>query len=469
MATDRFVGRQSELQALGDLYERPGGQLFVLYGRRRVGKTELVRQFCRGKRHVYFQAAQESDRDNRRHFVEEAAQSTGDPVLRRARFDDWEAVLEHLTGQRAGERLVVVLDEFPWLCEANPSLPSLVQRFWDQHGRGSRLFLILCGSSVSFMEEGVLAHRSPLFGRRTGQQELLPLNYREAMEFVPRYSVADQVRTHGILGGIPMYLEQFDDRHSIEKNVRHEILRPQGLLHDEPQLLLQGELRDPRVYNSLLQALASGLTKHNEIAQRVDPRPGAISRYLERLERLRLVHRTVPMVDRAPNRRSRGRYSIRDPFLRFWYRFVMPNRSPLEVGEAERVWNESIAPQLDEFLGPAFEDVCREYVRRYAREKLPVLPQGEVGRQWGRDIEIDVLCRNVDGTHCCGECKWTSRPVGVAVLEELKLKAESLPVPWRRGLRYLIFSRAGFTEGLRARADGESVVLIDLAELCGAR
>ncbi|MBM3472256.1 MAG: ATP-binding protein [Armatimonadetes bacterium] len=467
MATERFVGRKAELQALGGFYARPGAQLFVLYGRRRVGKTELVRQFCRNRRHLYFQAAQEPDHDNLSHFAAQAARATGNPLFRRAHFTRWEDALQQVAESAGQERLVVVLDEFPWLCEANRGLPSLLQRFWDHHGQSSSLFLILCGSSIGFMEEGVLAYRSPLFGRRTGQQELLPLTYREAAEFVGGYSPADRLRAYALLGGIPMYLQQFSDRRPLRDNVQQEILLPQALLHNEPSFLLQSELRDPRIYNSILQAIASGLTKHNEIAQRVDPRPGAISRYLERLEQLRLVQRVVPVADRAPGRRTRGRYFLRDNFLRFWYRFVMPNRSLLELGETAQVWRDSIAPQLDAFVGPAFEHVCREYIRRHWREKLPVPAQSEVGRHWAKDVEIDLLCRNADGSHYCGECKWTIRPVGIRVLEELRLKTQSLPPAWRRKLRHVIFSRAGFTEALRAQADGENVILVDLAELYG--
>lgn len=464
----RFVDRVEELRSLEQLHAAEGGQLLVLYGRRRVGKTELLRVFCRDKAHVYFQAAQVTDRDNLSQFLREAAHATGDALLAEASFGSWEPPLEHLARGARSKRLVVVLDEFPYLCESNKALPSLLQRFWDQHGARSRLVLILCGSSVSFMAEGVLSERSPLFGRRTAQRELLPLGYRESAEFVAEYSLPDKLRVYGILGGMPMYLAQLDERLSLAENVRRHVLQPQALLYEEPRHLLRGELRDPRTYNSILEAIACGLTRHNEIAQRVDRRAGAISQYLATLEGLRLIGRIVPPTERAPQKRSRGRYFIGDGFLRFWYRFVLPNRSLLEIGEGHRAWKERIAPELDEYVAQTFEEVCREYIRRHSREQLPAQPETEVGPYWHRDAEIDLVCRNADGSYYCGECKWSRRVVGERVLADLKRKAATLPEAWQRGLRYVLFSRRGFSKALQAQADGEKLILVELADLYAA-
>lgn len=462
-----FINRADELQDLDRLYQSKQAQLLILYGRRRVGKTELIRRFCEGKPHVYFQAAQVGDRDNLRHFLREAAEATGDEFLAKAEFNDWEAPLGYLAERAKNQRLIVVLDEFPYMCEGSRALPSLLQRFWDGRGKGSRLFLILCGSSVSFMENEVLSERSPLFGRRTAQMELLPFGYRESALFAPRYSLEDGFRVYSIVGGMPMYLAQFDGRLSLADNAKRHVLHSRSLLFDEPNYLLRIELRDTRTYNSVLEAIASGLTKHNEIAQRVDQRAGGLTQYLANLEGLRLIERVASVTARAPKRRAAGRYFIRDNFLRFWYRFVLPNRSLLEIGEAGRVWKERVNPHLDEYLGKVFEDVCREYVRTYAQEKLPVLPEGDVGRYWHKDAEIEVLCRNVDGTHYCGECKWSRASLGSRELKELKRKAATLPSEWQKGLRYVLFARNGFTKELQDQADGRDLILVDLGDLYG--
>ena len=464
-----FIGRVSELAFLNELHSGDNPELYILYGRRRVGKTELLREFCRDKRHVYFQAAEVAEADNRRQLVSAMAEGLGEPVLATARFDDWEAPLQELARRAREERLVVVLDEFPYLCNSTPGLPSLLQRFWDHHARESQLLLILCGSAISFMENEVLAERSPLFGRRTAQQELLPFGFREAAMFVPHYGLEDSLRVFGILGGMPMYLKRFSERVSVADNVQAHILRPQALLYEEPANLLRGELRDPGTYNSILDAIASGLTRSGEIAQRVGIAVTALGRYLSVLQELRLVRRVVSMGDRAPQKRSRGRYFLADNFLRFWYRFVLPHRSLLEVGEGRRVWQERIAPQLDEYMGRVFEDVCAEYIRCHGRERLSSLPDGPVGPFWHRDSEIDLVWRSEDGRYSCAECKWTRRLVGGRDLEELRRKAEALPPDWREGLHFVLFSRRGFTKELTCRAAQEGVSLVGLEDLSAPR
>jgi len=468
MPTTRFFDRESELEALNNAYASPRAQLFVLYGHRRVGKTELIHQFCKNKPHIFFQAAAVADTDSLRRFLVEAGDAIGDTLLARSGYRDWEPPLEYLADRTRGQRLIVALDEFPYLCEANPALPSLIQRFWDQHGQHSDLFLILCGSSVSFMLDGVLAERSPLYGRRTGQIRLGPLGYRESAQFVSRYSLDDRLRVYGVAGGIPMYLGLFDDGVSVARNVQQHVLHQRGLLYEEPEYLLRMELRDPRTYNSILAAIAGGLTKHGEIAQRVDQRAGALTQYLSNLESLHLIRRVVSATERTPGKRSVGRYFIADNFLRFWYRFVLPNLSMLEIGEGARVWEQEVVPRLDEHMGLVFEGVCREYVRRYWSERLPVTPGGEVGVYWHKDAEIDVLARNEDGSHYCGECKWSRKAMDLRDLYEIERKAQTLPEDWRQGLRFLLFSRSGFTEELRAREDGEHLVLVDLMDLYGA-
>lgn len=469
MSDRGFIDRVREMQGLEDLWAASGAHLFVLYGRRRVGKTELLWEFSRGKRQIYFQAARVTDADNRRYFLREAAEAIGDDLPARAEFGDWEAPLEYLAGRAAEERLLVVLDEFPYLCEGNDAMPSMFQRFWDQHGRASRLMLVLCGSSVGFMEEGVLSERSPLFGRRAGQLELLPMGYREAAAFLPSYGPTDLVRAFGVLGGMPMYQQQFDPSLPFAQNVLGSVLRADAFLHNEPEYLLRTELRDPRTYNSLLEALSSGLTKHNEIAQRIGRPASAIGPYLATLERLRLIDRVSPITSRWAGKRAAGRYFVRDQFLRFWYRFVLPNRSLLEIGRAAEVWERRIAPQLDQYLGSVFEDICREYMLRHAADELGVLPESGVGRFWSRDVEIDILCRDIDGSHYCGECKWSTRPVGESVLTGLRRKAQSLPPSWQERLSYVLFSRSGFTDALRGRARAGECVLVDIDALYGAQ
>jgi len=459
-----FINREPELTALNQMWHSDAAEFFVLYGRRRVGKTELLTQFCKGKRSIYFLASQLKAPDQLRQLTEAARHVIDDALLQSLTFPDWESALIYFAQQAQQERLILVLDEFPYLCEENPALPSQIQRFWDLHGRHSKLFLILCGSQVSFMEREVLAERSPLYGRRTGQLQQLPLSYRESARFLPRYSTKEKIIAYGILGGIPAYLNQWTSEKTLEQNLKDALLTPQSYLFDEVNFLLRMELREPRTYASLLHAIAGGATRLNEISQRAGLEPTQANKYLTVLRDLKLVKRETSVTERAPQKSKKGLYRIADNYVNFWFRFVLPNRSLIESGNADVVYQQRIAPNLSQYMGTVFEDVCRQYVALHWNEKLKVVPQ-QVGAHWGSDVEIDVLTENLDGSHSFGECKWRKAPVGENVLTHLIDNAQKVPGAWQQHPRYLLFSVSGWTDTLKHRAAEEGVCLIDANDL----
>lgn len=468
----KFIDRERELEELKARWHSGRAELFVIYGRRRVGKTELLLQFARSgdKRALYFLASQVTRREHLRQFTELLRETFEDPLLETLTFTDWEPVFTYLAGQAQDERLLVILDEFPYLCEAAPELPSVLQRFWDLHGRESLLFLVLCGSQLGFMEREILGEQAPLYGRRTGQLRLRPLSFREAARFFPDYGPREQLIAYAILGGMPAYLLRFDPRLAIRENLLREMLQVQGYLYEEPHFLLRMELRDPKVYASLLGAIASGCTKLNEIAQRAGLTVQAASKYLGVLRELGLMEREVPLTARAPQRSKRGRYHLLDPYLSFWFRFVQPHASLIEAGRGELVYERFIAPSLDEHLGRVFEKVSREYLRLHGSEELGLEPLLRVGRHWGADFELDIMAEHADGSWSFGECKWSRRPVGLPVLRKLRERIQRLPERFRPPRApVLIFSSGGFTERLRraAQAGTEQVSLISLEDLVG--
>src|SRR5580765_6901324 len=253
-----FIGRQRESAFLEELHDSGKPELYVLYGRRRVGKTELLQQFCRRRRAVYFLGAEVREKDNLRGFRDALAASV--------EFRDWTSALQFVGERAKDERLVLVLDEFPYLCQSSPSLPSEIQRFWDTRAKKTRLMLVLCGSQVSFMEQEVLGERSPLFGRRTAQRRLEPLAPSDALTFFPKWALRDRVLAYAILGGMPAYLRRFEDQRSLQENLLRECFRPEGYLFDEVQFLLRSELSNPATYNSILAAVARGIDKVGDIA-----------------------------------------------------------------------------------------------------------------------------------------------------------------------------------------------------------
>ena len=469
-----FINRHQEISVLERMFESGTAQFFVLYGRRRVGKTELLLQFCKNKRSIYFLASQLKERDHLRQLTETARHAINDPLLQNLVFDDWESALIYFAQQAEEDRLVLVLDEFQYLCEDNAALPSLIQRFWDLHGKNSKLFLILCGSQVSFMEREVLAERSPLYGRRTGQLRLLPLSYRDCGYFFLEYSAKEKLIAYGILGGIPAYLNRFmlhasnlsqgTPQRTLEQYIKNELLTPQGYLFDEVNFLLRTELREPKTYVSLLHAIAGGATRLNEISQRVGLDPTNANKYLSVLRELGLVKRETPVTERAPQKSKKGVYKIVDNYVKFWFRFVLPNRSLIESGNADLVYQQMIAPDLSQYMGEIFEDICRQYIERYWEEKLKIAPK-QIGKHWGSDLEIDVLTKNIDGSHWFGECKWWNASVGENVLNHLIENATKVSGQWRRNPRYILFSANGFTEALKQRAEEEGIFLIELEDL----
>ena len=468
-----FIDRKQEVEELEARWHSGRVELFIVYGRRRVGKTELLLQFARSgdKRALYFLASQVTRQEHLRQFTELLRESFHDPLLETLVFNDWEAVLTYLAGQAQGERLLVVLDEFPYLCEAAPELPSVLQRFWDLRGRESGLFLVLCGSQLGFMEREILGEQAPLYGRRTGQLRLRPLSFREAARFFPEYTPREQLTAYGMLGGMPAYLLRFDPKRSIRENLLQEMLQAQGYLYEEPHFLLRMELRDPKVYASLLGAIASGCTKLNEIAQRAGLTVQAASKYLGVLRELGLVEREVPLTARAPQRSKRGRYRLLDPYLNFWFRFIQPHASLIEAGQGELVYERFVMPFLDEYLGRIFEEVAREYLRLYGSKEQRLEPILQIGRHWGPDFEIDIVAEHADGSWSFGECKWTRRPVGLPILRKPQKNVQLLPEQFHPSpkVRYLLFSGGGFTEKLQrmARAGTDRVLLVSLEDLLG--
>jgi hypothetical protein len=371
------------LAFLQELADSGRPELFVLYGRRRVGKTELLQRFCGGRRAVYFLAAQVRDRDNLRALRHTIAEELGDPLAADVEFPDWTAALGFLAERAAGERLVVVLDEFPYLCEGNKSVPSQIQRFWDTRGKHSSLMLVLCGSQVSFMEKEVLAERSPLFGRRTAQRRLEPLDPLESLAFFSRWSMRERVLAYAILGGMPAYLQRFDDTRPLADNLLRDILRPEGFLFDEVQFLLRSELSNPTTYNSLLAAVARGAQKLNDIALEVGVDSTTANKYLTTLRELRLVEREVPLTDPDPLRSRRGAYRIADRFLNFHFRHLQPHQSLIHAGRGPRVFEQFVQPDLAHLYDEARVDFVLDHLRHGAAEIVgQELP--DVARHQGR-------------------------------------------------------------------------------------
>lgn len=467
-----FVGRQRELAVLQRELNGAKPSLVVVYGRRRVGKSTLILRALEGRAHVYFQATRVTDPDSQELFRRQIGRALGsDPIL--DGLVGWEALLGYLQRQAEARYpgLTVVLDEFPYLCEANPALPSIVQKVWDGvRATGSPLNLILCGSSISFMEE-LLAERNPLHGRQSAELDVAPLSYREAAEFFPSWSPEDRLRAYGVFGGMPYYLSLCAPERTLADNIRDVILVDGAPLSEEPEHLLHAELQNVARYASILRAVADGCTQRSEILNRVLSKEEvgtSLTPYFHKLEALRLLRTEVSLDVRDPDRARNARFYLNDPFLAFHYRFVLPHGSALEAGHAQEVLEEVILPRLDHYMGERFEEICRDWVRLHGRERLPSSAR-EVGRIWGSDFDIDVAATLLNGEQAFGECTWWADPVGLNKLERLEESSARTRYRRRDGSPYyLLFARSGFTPELEARAgEDPRVILVTPRQLLG--
>ena len=459
-----FVDRKREIEGLNRLWKTKKANLFILYGRRRVGKTELLKQFCKGNPHLFFLAAQVKETDNLRELKAQLQMQINDPLLKNMEFNNWDTVLNYLAGVAKTSSFIVVLDEFQYLCEENKALPSLIQRFWDITGKDSRLFLVLCGSHVSFMEKKVLAEKSPLYGRRTGQLNLQSLPYFESAHFFKGYSTREKLLAYGIVGGMPAYLSRFKSSISVKDNILNEMLDVQGSLYDEVNFLLRTELSTPGAYASILKSIAGGCTRLGEIADRIGMDPTSVNKYLHTLRELRLVKREVLFTEKSPEKSKKGLYYIADPFVKFWYRFVMPYRSLIQTGQGKLVYERFIKPYLATYMGMQFEEVCREFCL-WKGDKIFKSPVKRIGREWSGNFDVDIVAEFIDGGYLLGECKWWKGPVGENVLNDLLKNIEYLPTKYRKSLVLAIFSCSGFTEGLRKKAKRENIKLLSAKEM----
>jgi hypothetical protein len=436
-----FVNRKHELARLRECYESDDGKMAVIFGRRRLGKTQLVQHSLADRDDaVVYQATETTPQIQLDEFVEIASERF--PGITRIK-PDWEALLGYLGDQGA----IVVLDEFPYLIDADESLPSTIQRLWDQRLQDTAGTLVLVGSSISMMEEATLLGNSPLYGRFSEKLDLRPLDFGAAQEFLPAdYTAEERIFAWSVFGGVPYYLDGVNLNQDLGTVLTEEVLSQQGYLHNEPEYVLRTELTDPNRYFAILTAIAAGKTTANEIAQAVGIDGKQISTYTQRLARLRLIEREVPITEEKASSR-RGRYRLLDSLFRFWFRFVYGKENRYErLGEA--AYETAIEPELPDFVSHEFERLCQDALPKLYSEQLFL----DIGRWWYQEYEVDVVGFTADETMVVGECKFTNAPLDYSALASLETHAEEIrwtPDSGAVETVYALFTRNGATQSVR--------------------
>ncbi len=480
-----FIGREAELKFLNDKYEEDEGQLIVLYGRRRVGKTETLREFCKGKPHVFFSCTQTTDKVQLRNFSERMFKENIPARNYISVFDDWEKAFRSMVDLPYGEaKKLVVIDEFPYMCRSNKSIPSILQNLWDAELRNQNIMIILCGSAMSFIEKELLSEKNPLYGRATGIYKMKEMGFYDAAKFFPDYSAKDKVIAYAVLGGIPHYLKQWNPKLSIGENIKRNILSKGCILYSEVDFLLHQELRETPIYNSIIEAVALGNTKLNDISQKsLVEDTSKTSVYLKNLIELGIVKRefSVDAKMKEQANSNRGTYHLTDNFFRFWYAFGFANYSQLEDGDVDGVYEYVIEPSLHKFVSFSFEDVCREFVREMQKKNELPFRYTKMGRWTGKttvrdeksanglrvaETEIDLLGISRDAKeYLVGECKFKGSVFSYS--EYLDTIAKLTPLKEKAKFYYMLFSESGFDEKIIAEAEQTNTKMYTLEQIVG--
>lgn len=479
-----FIGREAELRFLQDKFDNENGQLVVLYGRRRVGKTETLREFCKGKQHVFYSCTQSTDKVQLSKFSKHILKEDIPAKQYISEFADWESAFRSVLDFPFGDqKKLLIIDEFPYMCKGNKSIPSVLQNLWDAELKDKNVMIVLCGSAMSFIEKELLAEKNPLYGRATGIYKMAEMGFYDAVKFFPNYSDKDKVLAYSILGGIPHYLRQFSSKLSLAENIKRNILTKGSVLYSEVDFLLHQELRETPIYNSIIEAVALGNTKLNDISQKsLVEDTSKTSVYLKNLIELGIVEREFSVDSKSKEKANsnRGTYRLTDNFFRFWYAFGFTNFSQLEDGDVDGVYDYVIAPALHEFASFSFEDVCKEFVKEMQKKNELPFRYSKMGRWTGKttvrdkdapkgvrvaETEIDILGIGKGGKeYLVGECKFKNTPFDYS--EYLDTVTKLTPLKEGAKFYYALFSESGFDSKVVSEADdNDNITLYNLNQI----
>ncbi|QKG29812.1 ATP-binding protein [Campylobacter sp. RM16187] len=446
-----FADRVKELKLLNDEYSNSNFSFTVLYGRRRVGKTTLLKEFIKDKPSIYFLATLENFNVVLNRFKDIVAEFLQDSLLKSLELTDIKQLFKYLSNKKFDKKIIIIIDEFQYLSKIDSSIPSQFQYIIDELLKDKSIHLILCGSIISMMYEQTLSYNSPLYGRRTSDIKLEAIEFDYLKEFFNNKSKEELIELYSVLYGVPKYLEMFRDSGDIFNSIETNILNPNGYLYNEPQFILQNEVNEPITYFSILEAIANGEHKIGNIAGKLNKNVQNITSFISKLMELDIIYKDVPITESNPLKSKKGLYFIKDNFFRFWFSYVLPYKSQLEIGNTNYVLN-ILKENFNSFISPIYEKLALRYMmNNYSLIKC--------GRWWDKDTEIDIVGIAQDYL-IAAECKYSNKKVGIDVLKDLQEKSKkidsNLPIK-----HFFIFSKSGFTDELK-KLKGDEVVLVEL-------
>lgn len=459
-----FIGRERELKALNKLYGSNKFEFAVIYGRRRIGKTELIKQFLGDKKAIYFMGIESNAKLNLENFSKSILEfNTG--IRADTSFSNFQAALEYVFQLAENDRIILAIDEYPYVARSSKSLASTLQLLIDKYKDTSKLMLILCGSSMSYIEDHVLSYKAPLYGRRTAQIKLLPFDFEETCRYLADMSGEDKALMYGAVGGTPQYLLQVNDKLSVEENIKNTYLNPISFLYEEPTNLLKQEVREPAIYTAIITAIATGASRMADISTKVGEDSSVCTTYIKNLISLGIVQKETPYGEKASRKTI---YSIADNMFRFWYRFVLENNSIIARGADELAYKR-IEPYFTDYMGKVFEDISAQYLWKLLVTGKSPIEFTSLGRWWGNDprtrsqTEIDIMGEQDKNSALFAECKWTNEKIDLGVLETLVQRSELFAY---KNVHLFLFAKSGFTKGcIDKAAELGNVSLVTYADI----
>lgn len=458
----QFINRANEHQFLEDEFRQDRASLVILYGRRRIGKTTLVKHFIEAKTAFYFVATEEPERENKKNFQVNVADFTGNRFLKKDVVLEWEEILTLLRDYQPDVKKVVVIDEFQYLGKTNPSFPSILQKIWDHCLAEANIMMILCGSLVGMMIKQTLSYSSPLYGRRTGQIRLNQIPFTHYHLFYDNPSAMNLLEHYAVTGGVPKYIELLKPAEDIFKTIEHNILSKRSFLYEEPVFLLEQEFGETGTYFSIIKTIAAGNRKLGKIASVLGVSQSAITKYLKTLQDLDIITREVPVTEKNPEKSKKGLYRITDNFISFWFKFVYPYRSYLEIENSGPVIEKIKSNFRENHVSFIYEDICRNHLMDLTIEQKIPFKLLKIGRWWDKDTEIDLVgIAENEADIIFGECKYSRQKIDADIFYQLIEKSKKVPSSPQARRHYIIFSQSGFTDALLKIAESNENLYLE--------
>lgn len=460
-----FVNRNTERKFLQNEFEKNESSLVIIYGRRRIGKTTLLSEFIRDKDALFFLATEESENENRNAFTKKVAEYTNNELLKNSIVDDWETLFSYLASFNPEKRKLIIIDEFQYIGKSNPAFVSKMQKIWDTILKNANVMIVLCGSLVNMMYDQTLSYSSPLYGRRTGQLKMKQIAFKYYHEFFDKGLTEKQlIESYAITGGVPKYIESFKYYTDIYDAIENCVISQESYLYEEPNFLLEKEVQDIGTYFSIVKTIASGKERASEISASLGIKATNLPKYLKVLLDLDILEREVPVTESNPEKSKMGLYKIKDNYIKFWFKFIYPNKSYIETNYTDFVMDKIKKSFISNHTAYVYEDICRkEYMNELIVNGVWDFTPERVGRWWDRkDTEIDIVALDEETNNVIfGECKYTNNPMDIDAYYALLEKTKK--VQWNLNERqehFVFFSINGYTDELKQLAKSKGNIYL---------